>query len=427
MLQRDNGMRVCVLVSLLIISMLFVICSSAVPIHAASSWSIQTVDKNARDSGVIALDSNNNPHITYDQSVTVNRLGENIRTTNVMYASWNGSGWNIQTAFKQAAVDGLVLDSNNNPHILYRNQTGLEPSMYASWTGSTWNIQNGFSGSLALDSTGNPHIAYFAGNAKLMYASWTGSGWSTQTIDFSESFFGSHIFLALDRNNSPHILYGYDISNHGYNGSTTVKYAEWNNATGWVIQTVVSNILEGGFGNIALDSNGCPHFTYFPLPYGNETLSYASWNGSAWYTQIVPLNVSLVVSPGYLALDSHNYPHIVYYNEAPDSFLGALMYASWTGKAWSIQTVDPDNATEVGVLTLDSDGNPHISYLAQPPNAGQPSSIKYLNYATITEPTPTSTATPAPTNEFALLIIVPVFTVIVLATLAYIWKKKTKK
>ncbi len=44
--------------------------------------------------------------------------------------------------------------------------------------------------------------------------SWTGSSWSIQTVDSEESFLDFHVFLALDHDNNPHILYGYTTSNN---------------------------------------------------------------------------------------------------------------------------------------------------------------------------------------------------------------------
>ena len=107
-----------------------------------------------------------------------------------------------------------------------------------------------------------------------------------QTIERHVGFYiGFSVFVTLDPDDNPRILYGYNIGNNGYNGSTTVKYTEWNNASNWVTQTVVSNICEGGFGNLALDSKGYPHFTYatsYPQYTSlNTTLTYISWNGSA--------------------------------------------------------------------------------------------------------------------------------------------------
>ncbi len=137
--------------------------SSAVTVQAASTWSIQTVDKNASDSSVIALDSNNKPHIVCDSYQGRDYPGN----YNIMYARLNGSNWNIQTAIPGAVCFDFVLDSDNSPHILYFNRIA-QGLMYASYRASNWTTQivdkEGFTGTLALDSADNPHIAYIGGN-----------------------------------------------------------------------------------------------------------------------------------------------------------------------------------------------------------------------------------------------------------------------
>jgi hypothetical protein len=70
--------------------MLFVTACSAVPVYAAASWNVQTVDENGYlydDHCPIVLDSNNNPHITY------NGLTYPYAYSTVKYASWNNSAW----------------------------------------------------------------------------------------------------------------------------------------------------------------------------------------------------------------------------------------------------------------------------------------------------------------------------------------------
>ena len=148
-------------VSIVLLMTLF----SAVLAHAALTWSIQTIDTNSPiGAGVIAVDSNNNPHIAYNH---VERYVEN-KPEYVMYASWDGSSWNTQNVTAGYVID-FKLDSNNNPHILYGGYPNgyLGALMYASWTGTEWRFQivaqddwYGGSGSLALDSHGNPHVAY---------------------------------------------------------------------------------------------------------------------------------------------------------------------------------------------------------------------------------------------------------------------------
>jgi hypothetical protein len=429
----------------------------AIPAFATSAWSIQTVDVNGDGYGngycPIVVDSNSTPHIAYTGAYGF-----------VMYASWNGSSWNTQTIAEGTAFS-LVLDAKGNPYILYGAPLG--PLMYASWTGTNWTVQtvdgtfsNGF-GSVAIDSFGYSHVAYTDGQV-LKYASWTGSSWSIQTVDnYSEIPF--QLSLALDSNNAPYIFYDHTISipenGVGYSGNNlgayfhieNLKFAVLKNS-GWSIQTVAN---ASGFGNMILDSKGSPHLIYevnYPEITGtnNSTLVYASWNGAAWKTQTVVSNASLVVngadaSMGFLYLDSHDYPNIAYI-KGTAGYSGTLMYASWTGNAWNIQTVDSNintlnnYATGPCYLVVDSNGNPHIGYLANPPDAGLPSPILYVMYATATEPTtspttsisPSPTVTPLPTTPIldstsTLIVIGAVVIVLVLVVVFLAFRRKVKE
>jgi hypothetical protein len=73
------------------------------------------------------------------------------------------------------AWNSLALDSNDNPHISYRDSLNGDLK-YAHWDGSVWVLQTadalgnaGECTSLALDSNDNPHISYYA-NSNLRYA-----------------------------------------------------------------------------------------------------------------------------------------------------------------------------------------------------------------------------------------------------------------
>jgi len=101
--------------------------------------------------------------------------------------------WDIQTVDSEGFVgsySSMALDSSGNPHISYRDNTN-KALKYARWNGNTWEIQTvdgdwGGSGgaSMALDSSGNPHISYYdAADLALKYARWTGSSWDIQTVD----------------------------------------------------------------------------------------------------------------------------------------------------------------------------------------------------------------------------------------------------
>jgi hypothetical protein len=394
-------------VTLLLIAILAF--QSVLQVRATLTWSTQTVDKNGSVGlNSIALDSNNNPHIAYGAYE-----GGYYRNPHyVMYASWNGLEWIMENVTQGGGIIDLALDSNNNPHIVFNHASRV---MYASLNATDWNTQivdEGYSASFALDSDNNPHIAYINGEHALKYARWTETGWHIQTIDSSQIFHNT-LSLELDSNNNPHILYGYDTTK-SQPSLTAVKYAVYN-SSGWSIQVVVSDAASGGFGNIALDSDGYPHFTYI-LPridrssghvqYTNlnTNLTYVSWNGSAWNTQTAASNIHWHGLAGYLALDLQDYPHIVYYNETSDGYSGVLKYSRWTGTAWDTQIVASTSLLNMGSIALDANGTPHIIYSENP--APTSMYIAYIKYATTTEPM----QTPIPMPEsFQTILIIAVF------------------
>jgi hypothetical protein len=355
------------------------------------------------------------------------------------YASWNGSAWDIQTLDSNYGQASLALDSFNNAHISYIYSTPTSSYVkYKSRTGSNWDNQtvdlsftSSFeldSNSLTLDSNNNPHICYSEQSdlkTILKYAELKGSNWSIQTIDSeasSSDFYGASI--SLDSNKYPRIVYGEGNVIYGtvFNNVSNVKYAEWNGQS-WSIQTVFLNV--SSFGNVALDSNGYPHFTYLV----GSSLMYASWDGSTWSTQIVDSNHLVSSYPSgssFLALDSHDIPHISYWRNPDELNSGTesgLMYAHWTGSTWNIQTVD-NNGTSFGTgpIFLDSADNPHISY----PSLHYPVDFHYLNikYASRTEST--ITQEPFPTL-LVVAVIVTVVAVAVIGLLIYVKKRNQKK
>ena len=132
---------------------------------ASADWQVATVDSSTSDVGqwsALALDSKNNPHISYYNS------------TNgcLTYARLIGSIWlkeTVDSTEDAGLATSLALDKDNNPHISYVAITNDEYTLkYAHYTGSIWQIETLDSGggvgkatSLALDSSGNPHISYY--------------------------------------------------------------------------------------------------------------------------------------------------------------------------------------------------------------------------------------------------------------------------
>jgi len=84
----------------------------------------------------------------------------------------------------------IALDSSDNPHISYFDETNSDLK-YARWNGTDWitetvdsDGQVGTHTSITLDSSDNPHISYFDGtNMDLKYAWWNGTDWVPETVD----------------------------------------------------------------------------------------------------------------------------------------------------------------------------------------------------------------------------------------------------
>jgi fibronectin type 3 domain-containing protein len=181
-----------------------------------SAWNIQKVDTTDRvgEFSSIALDSNDYPHIGYyDRD-----------NTNLKYVYWNGSSWHIEVVTNAGGSHtSLALDSNDHPHICYVRTQDLWLSvkswfMYASWNGSAWNINEidsgsvdypfndkvGIDSSIVIDENDDSHISYIDDvNNQLKYAKRNGSSWSKQVVGGG----GSSTSINLNSENYVRISY----------------------------------------------------------------------------------------------------------------------------------------------------------------------------------------------------------------------------
>jgi hypothetical protein len=387
------------------------------PSFASLFWSTQTVDKNSiiTDSVFSALDSRGYPHIVYNEYV-------GPKNNNLMYASWNGSNWELETVAQGFIIQDFAIDPNDKPHILggwafNYDQKGM---LYASRTGSNWTFQTvdeegSTDASLDFDSIGNPHIAYVGNNLK--YASWTGSKWGIQTLEPSMGL--EPVSLALDSNNNPRIMYDTGASKF----DTSLRYTVWNNdSQSWNYQTIMAN---SSVIQLTVDTSDFSHFTCFGSKGLVNTITYGSWNGSGWETRLVISNRN-VRTGGYFALDFQNNPHVTYTTNLYSSIMGDLVYFRWNGIGWETQTIDT-SATAAKQTAFDSSGNLHVCYLGNIAQSPVGINTAILMYAIATAQVPTFTPSDhsiTAENYEMPLAIVAVLAFAVITVLIYLFKKK---
>ena len=295
-----------------------------------SQWDKEIVDDGNAAGGTyevgrftsIAIDSYDHPRIAY-YADSYYDPGGGFHARHLKYAEWDGSSWRIETAAggsNEGMWNSLALDRYDRPHMAFTSGVKLgyvekigsswvrnrptfgTPSNYASlcldendypciscgdraeyhdlafirWDGSAWHLDvfapgavPGSPTSLALDSEGHPHIAFYARVAPsvngLRYAVHDGSGWSIVQVDNANM--GADCSLVLDANDLPHISY-YDAV------QGDLRYARYV-GNRWIFETVDSAGSVGTFTSLVLDSQGNPHIGYYDASGRDLRYAYA--------------------------------------------------------------------------------------------------------------------------------------------------------
>jgi hypothetical protein len=226
--------------------------------HDGSTWRIKAVD---REGGLgfasLALDATDWPHISY------------ATKSGLKYAYYNGFTWQIETVRRGGpiACTSLALDSAGYPHISYclsSNDIIGSSIVYAYHDGSRWHFKNmGTCGfiliphtSLALDTTGHPHIGYRSGAYSRRYAHYDGSKWQTAAIGSPPPFFGLRSWFQTDKSKT-----------------SSEDVAVWD-AVAFLLPTV----------SLVLDPADQPHISYYDE--ASQDLKYAYYDSSAIVTEV---------------------------------------------------------------------------------------------------------------------------------------------
>jgi hypothetical protein len=301
----------------------------------------------------------------------------------------NGTGnyeWNVDcvdcpSQFQVLGERSIQVDADGNPHIAY----GGDNLYYAwkdaqSWHTQTIDTGGGAYASLALDSTGQPRIAFSAGNF-LRFATLNDSVWTIENVTRGA---GKYFSLAFDKNGKPWIAY-YDPGVK----ELRIAFREnsiWRTSTVYIHDVVLDypnpdNEVRGM--SLALDSHGYPHISF--LAY-NTPAHYASWDGNGWTISDLP-PVEFWLGATSLVIDDQDQPHLGFYGskyEYPNNYI-TIEYTYSTNGIWQPPVivdkfVDIMDTPFTMQLVLDSSESPLIGYIVDITDLNQ-IGPNYLSYA----------------------------------------------
>lgn len=278
-----------------------------------------------------------------------------------------GNGWT-----NYYIQPSLCLDRYDNLHIAYvhRTEDNLCYLRYANKVSGNWLIQEldtmlhyWSSATIALNANDYPCIAYLQyrdvdSTLYVKYLNHDGVLWDSLVIDDGNNLSDGGLSLAIDSSNNPHIAY-YQACDPL---SDSVKYVYWDGAN-WVFSwsDSICDMSEHGSLSLALNTFDHPHIAYCTWP----SLWYAYWDGNSWYNEGPIDAASWEIR---LDLDSLNLPHIAYIDQMGQR----PEYCYRDSIAWHLcgfVEPDPEAFTYRSIsFSLDKESNPHVAYIANKNN-----------------------------------------------------------
>ena len=317
----------------------------------------------------LAIDSNDNLHVTYRDNTN----------GNLEYMAYDGSSWSTPVSLDSTDNVGyqssLAIDSNDNLHATYFDATNQNLE-YTTYDGSSWSTpisldstgHVGYDSSLAIDSNDNLHVTYLDyTNGNLEYMTYDGSSWSTPvSIDSSTDRVGWDSSLAIDSNDNLHVT-SFDETNYN------LEYMAYDGSSWSTPVSIDSTDNVGRQSSLAIDSSDNLHVTY--LDETNWNLEYMTYDGSSWSTPVSLDSTDIVGSESSLSIDSNDNLHVTYYDNTNYN----LEYMTYDGSSWSTP-VSLDSTGNVGLycsLAIDSNDNLHVTYFDAPNG-----NLEYVTYST---------------------------------------------
>jgi uncharacterized repeat protein (TIGR01451 family) len=179
----------------------------------------------------------------------------------------------------------------------------------------------------------------------------TSTAWITESVDSVSDVSWSQDWarpsLALDSVGRAHLAYFYLPNQTLRHAAQTGSFTHY---------TVDENSTLGGNAGIDVGSDGSVHVAYFSAGLRH---AYSLANTTTWTKTLVAAGLDGDTTPIDLAVDAANTPHLVYQS---NSLL--LHHAILSGAAWSTRTIDAPGVRTNPALDADAGGTAHAAYLA---------------------------------------------------------------
>ena len=238
--------------------------------RSAGAWTIDTIGNTDHHLGT--------PAIAFDPAGVAHVAWGNLsRGFRVMYASWDGSGWASELVHQATAEGdgnfGLAFDPEGAPHVVVSTYDGVLHAVFVSpsWTREVLPFR--FQPSMALDSSGQPHIASIRVDTSLPLIfeyQWRGSDgvWHQEDITTLTEGFPPGASLQLDQDDRPVIAMTEGATNTV--GGTLKLFRK--PADAWITEEVDASGV-GLYPSLALADGVHPRISYSIGPSG---LHYAT-------------------------------------------------------------------------------------------------------------------------------------------------------
>jgi hypothetical protein len=315
------------------------------------------------------------------------------------YATRADTGWILETVSLDPTGDHLtiILDGAATPHIAFQDTNRQMHYGFREVAG--WQLENLYhetllryraSPSLALDSGGQPHIAFIQGE-RIVYAHKSGGVWTEEPVTGS----------TLD-NWSARAAIAFDTAGILHIGSwmyyTSAVYFTRGGA-GWTYETLNGDI--GWNAWMVLDPSDAAHFVL----HGHAGISYATNGDGTWFEEVI--DPSGTNDDDDIALDPSGRPFVAYCVselvtwDPPYLYDLSLVLAWQDAGGWRRELVATANAVDFWSmkprLEIDPSGMTHLLFYNP--------QTEELVYAVRPSPSPLTDVLPAPAEE--LLVITP--------------------